>query len=442
MPCAGSDNRAATALQTPFAAPLSRTPVSMRHRPALRGSLFGLAFAATVLAACGGDGKPANAPAAPREVRVVAAERALLPDVVAVSGTLAAEEEVVLGMKVAGRLQELLVDLGSRGAKGQALARLAPTDFALRVKQAEAALAQAARAGLACATRPPDDGSRPGMAPHAPATPRIGSIPEKTSVVRQAAALRAEARARRDRARALFDQGLLPRADLDAAEAAYQVADSQYQDARDEVRQPPGRSRAAPLRARRSRASSSPTRCSLAPFDGAVRERQASPGEYLAAGQPVVTLRAHASAAARARRCPSAPRPRCARARRCACTSTATRATHGGTVARLSPAIDESNRTLMIEAEVPNADGALRPGSFARREIVTAADQPVLLVPQVGDRHLRRHREGARRSRTARPWEERVTTGRRRPRVEIVDGVAAGDAVVAEPGNLRRRPGR
>ena len=43
---------------------------------------------------------------------------------------------------------------------------------------------------------------------------------------------------------------------------------------------------------------------------------------------------------------------------------------HTGIVARLSPAIAEQNRTLVIEAEVPNAEGRLRPGSFARAEVV------------------------------------------------------------------------
>ena len=31
----------------------------------------------------------------------------------------------------------------------------------------------------------------------------------------------------------------------------------------------------------------------------------------------------------------------------------------------LSPAVDEKTRTLLIEAEIPNEDGRLRPGAFA-----------------------------------------------------------------------------
>ena len=104
-------------------------------------------------------------------MRVVAATEDRLVRAIAVTGTLAAEEQVTLSMKVTGRLNELLVDLGSRVTRGQVLARLVPTDFNLRVNQAQAALQQArARLGL-------------------PAGGDDDTIdPEKTGVVRQAQA--------------------------------------------------------------------------------------------------------------------------------------------------------------------------------------------------------------------------------------------------------------
>ena len=65
---------------------------------------------------------------------------------VTVSGTLAAEEQVTLSFKVTGRVEELRVDLGSTVRKGDVIARLTPTDFELRLRQSEAALAAGARA--------------------------------------------------------------------------------------------------------------------------------------------------------------------------------------------------------------------------------------------------------------------------------------------------------
>src|SRR5207245_6767532 len=52
-----------------------------------------------------------------------------------------------------------------------------------------------------------------------------------------------------------------------------------------------------------------------------------------------------------------------------------------GRVVRLSPSIQEQNRTLMIEAEVLNERGVLRTGSFAKAESVVGTDKPAVFVP-------------------------------------------------------------
>jgi multidrug efflux pump subunit AcrA (membrane-fusion protein) len=86
----------------------------------------------------------------PRQVEITTAEEKALDQLVIVTGTLAAEQEVVLGFKVPGRLAEIPVDLGSSVQKSQAVAKLDTTDFELRVRQADAALQQArVRLGLA-----------------------------------------------------------------------------------------------------------------------------------------------------------------------------------------------------------------------------------------------------------------------------------------------------
>jgi HlyD family secretion protein len=75
-----------------------------------------------------------------RQVQIASAEEKPVDQLVVVTGTLAADQEVVLGFKVSGRLAEIPVDLGSSVQKGQSIARLDTTDFELRVRQAEAAL--------------------------------------------------------------------------------------------------------------------------------------------------------------------------------------------------------------------------------------------------------------------------------------------------------------
>src|SRR5439155_26788129 len=85
-----------------------------------------------------------------RKVNTITADEKSFDQTALVTGTLAAENEVVLGMKVAGRISDLKVDFGSTVRKGDVIAHLDPTDFQLRVRQSEAALQQALyRLGLA-----------------------------------------------------------------------------------------------------------------------------------------------------------------------------------------------------------------------------------------------------------------------------------------------------
>lgn len=387
----------------------------------LRRSHLAIATAGLLLAGCGSEtasrAQQRGQPEGPRQVRVVAAEEAALPEVVPVSGTLAAEEQLELALKVPGRLAEIAVDLGSRVSRGQVLARLAPADYLLRVAQAEAALSQAqARLGL---TADAADGSVEAA---------------DTGVVRRAQAVLAESRARRERARALFAEGLLPQAELDAVEASYQVAESQYQDAREEVL-----NRQGILAQRRSELDLARQQLAdavlVAPFAGAVRERHVGPGQFVVAGQPIVTLvRTHPLRLRLAIPERQAARVREGQEVRVRIEGDAR--VHAGRVVRTSPAIEESDRTLRIEAEVPNEDGSLRPGTFAHAEIVTAADRPAVLVPATAI-VVFAGIEKVITVEAGKTVEHRVRTGRRMgDRVEVVDGLTGGAQVVAAPGNL------
>jgi len=103
---------------------------------------------------------------------------------------------------------------------------------------------------------------------------------------------------------------------------------------------------------------------------------------------------------------------------------------------RLAPALEEANRSLIVEAEVDNASGLLRPGSFARAEIQTDSGGDTLVVPAsslvvfAGIEKVVTVREG-------KALERAVTTGRRAGEaIEIVAGIEAGEDVVVRPGNL------
>jgi RND family efflux transporter MFP subunit len=52
-----------------------------------------------------------------------------------------------------------------------------------------------------------------------------------------------------------------------------------------------------------------------------------------------------------------------------------------GLVVRINPTVDAVNRTFQVEIEVPNPQGKLKPGSFAKAAILTRQDSAVATVP-------------------------------------------------------------
>lgn len=367
--------------------------------------------------AAGGSGGRGSGAAEARVVDVVAAQQASLERRIDVTGTLAAEDQVTVSFKVTGRLDSLAVDLGSSVERGDVIGRLTPTDFNLRVSQADAALQQArARLGL------PAGGS----------DDRV--VVEDTAVVRQAKAVLDQARLTRNRAESFLKDGIGSQASFDEADASWKVAEGRYQDAIEEVR-----NRQALLTQRRTEldlAKQALTDSTLtAPFAGRIRERHATPGQFLGTGAPVVTIVKVSPLRLRL----SIPEREAASVRvgqPVRVTLEGDPTVHEGRVARISPAIEEASRTLSIEAEVANASGALRPGAFANAQVVTLAQEPAILLPDAAivsfagvDKVFVVEAGKAR--------ERRVTLGRRHAgQVEVLGGIKAGEMVVAAPGNL------
>src|SRR4029453_5095580 len=100
-----------------------------------------------------------------------------------------------------------------------------------------------------------------------------------------------------------------------------------------------------------------------------------------------------------------------------------------GQIMRLSPVITEQNRMLMVEADVRN-NGSLRPGSFARAEIVTNDARMAITVPNnaivtfAGIEKVIVVQNG-------KALEKPITTGRRTGEwTEIVSGVNLGEKVI------------
>jgi RND family efflux transporter MFP subunit len=352
-----------------------------------------------------------------RQVKTARVEETPFGETVTANGTLAAFDQSTASVKVAGRLNAISVDLGSVVQRGQVIAQLEPNDYKLRVQQSEAALGQA-RARLGLSPDGTDD--------------KVSA--EQTGTVRQAKAQLEEARLSRERAVRLVEQGIVAKADFDSADATYKVALSRYQDALEEIR-----NRQALLAQRRSELALARQQLTdttvHAPIDGIVQLKRASIGEYLAAGAPLVDivrmnpLRLQAQVPER-----DAATVRFGQNVRVSVDGV-TRI-YVGQIRRLSPVITQESRMLMVEADVPN-DGNLRPGSFAKAEIVTNDAKMAVTVPNnaivtfAGIEKVIVIQNG-------KALEKPITTGRRSGEwTEILAGVNVGDQVIVDPGNLQ-----
>ncbi len=183
---------------------------------------------------------------------------------------------------------------------------------------------------------------------------------------RQERAQLAAAEAARDLARVTFQrmEGLLAERVISRAEFDRATADSRATEAR------VGEIRAAIDR-----------KTIRAPFAGILGLRQVNVGQYLAGGDPVVTLQSlhpiyvnfgvpqqvvSEMRTGRAVRISLDPR---------------TGVVLTGQITALDSAVDEATRNVQVQATLPNPGGVLRPGMFVETEVVLGAGAPVITLP-------------------------------------------------------------
>ena len=337
--------------------------------------------------------------------------------VIAVTGSLAPRENTTVSVKVAGRLQSINVDLGTAVEEGDLLAQVEPHDYELRLQQAAAALAQA-RAAVGLPLDGDDD--------------RFDA--DKTSAVKQARAILEEATKNRERVSSLSKEGIAPKAEMDVVEAAHVVALNRYEAALEDtyIRQAMLTQRRAEFELAKKQLADTAVR---APFDGVIQVRLAHLGEFLSAGSSVVTMVTTGPLRLRL----EVPERWSAAVRLGQSVRLQVEGNTNffvGVIARLSPALSEQNRMLVIEADVPNND-SLRPGLFAQARIVINDEDEGLAVPRkalvtfAGLEKVLVAKDGEAVERT-------VTTGRRgEDWIEILAGLKLGELVVLDPGNLR-----
>jgi len=285
-----------------------------------------------------------------------------LPATLELSGTLAADETSEVAAATGGIVTKVLVDVGTRVKKGDPLVQL---DTRAPSLQGQAAAAQAAQAQARLGIKQGEKFD-----------------PEKMAEVRAAKEAMDLAVTDAQRTKSLFDSGGVPQATWDVARARAEQAKAQYDAALNGAHQAWAGLLAA--QAQSGLASKAVSDATVrAPFDGAVAERRISAGEFAMMGR-VVAVIVHDNPLRLKIDVPEAEAAHVSEGKEVLVTvATYPGKVFKGVVKRIGASVKAQSRTLPIEAEVPNADGGLRPGTFARAEIaIEGESEDALLVPR------------------------------------------------------------
>ncbi|OGQ13293.1 MAG: hypothetical protein A2138_27990 [Deltaproteobacteria bacterium RBG_16_71_12] len=269
-------------------------------------------------------------------VRTAAVEKKDLPQVVQITGSVKAKNEVQVLPKMPGRVTRVLVEVGQVVKAGETLAAVEQSDVLLRVKQAEAQL-QATRVGI------------------------------EQAKVQEANAARAFARAK-----ALHDKGSLSQADYEQAETGQTLAGVGVRAAEAQVA-------LADANLGMAQKALDDTRIT-APIAGVITRKSINIGAMAAPGMPAFALQDQ-SALRLDGAVPAAYVPRIEPGMKAAVSvDELPGRSFEGTVTRIAPSLEQETRRGAIEIALANAEGVL-PYMFARAEIAFGSTANMVVVP-------------------------------------------------------------
>jgi RND family efflux transporter MFP subunit len=326
-------------------------------------------------------------------------------------GTLFPFDEAIISAEIEGRVDQVNVDLGDSVKEGQVLVHIGDEEQRYILQQNEAQLRSALE--------------RLGLRNERDRVTDINATPD----VRRAQADLFDAEQRFKRTRDLADQGIGSRQDLDQAQARFQAAQAALDQTINQTRN-------LTSEVERFRAIVDLQRKKLrdtnvrAPFAAQVKERQVTVGKYVQENTPLLTLvktdpiRLRLEVPER-----MAPWIKVGQVATITVEAFAGRSFQGK-IWRISPTVDQSKRTFVVEALIANGSNELKAGSYARARVPTEKVDRALLVPARAVNYVlgsnKSYVVGNNNTIEARE----VKVGDRfEQEIEILDGLEAGDVV-------------
>ncbi len=339
-----------------------------------------LAVTGLLSLSCGGSkanvrNEPAN-PNTPPAINVTTAPAISrdLPRFFEANGTLAGDQQTDVAPSIAGKVVAIGVDLGSYVKLGQMIVRLDDVDLKLRVEQAQAQVDQ-----MKASLRQAEEkvGVRAGQS----------FDPLKVPEVINARVALELAEKNLRRAEKLIESGDVARSTYDQQKAQRDQLKQVYEAAVSLARQ-----NFAAVMTARANVANAETQLGLArrnlsyalvysPISGYVSERNADLGEYVSPTTKVATIVRINPLRIRID-IPEAAIPEVKAGQSVSMSTSAwPDKNFSGRIARISPNVTPTSRTLTVEAEIENNSGVLKPGQFATVRILQSRSQPAVLVP-------------------------------------------------------------
>ena len=307
-------------------------------------------------------------------VQVEPAEKGPVEQIVSAEGVIFPQQQAILSPKITSTIKQFLVRRGSPVKKGQLLAVLENSDLSAAAQQSKGEFEQA-EAGYTTTT--------------------AASLPQEIQKAElDAAAAKAAFDAQQkvyESRKELFDQGAVPRRDLDAAQVALaqartqsEVAQRQLADLKRVGQKQSLKSAEGQLTAAKGKYLSAEAQLSYSeirsPIDGVVTERPQYAGELATANQPILTVMDLSSLIVKAH---VAQSDAAALKVGSAAQIQVTGATDpvAAKVTLVSPALDPGSTTIEVWVQSSKPNSALKPGMTAQLIITARSAKDALTVP-------------------------------------------------------------